>query len=120
MTRPRLALAGVSKSERHGVVAGVSDAISAAGGWIVDHTQFSNIAIALRFALPPGGLDELRRRIAAAGVRLDAASLASLQAMAGTPATGGEGVGEEIAASINITFLHGEPDLRQVVPAVPG
>ena len=28
--------------------------------------------------------------------------------------------GEEIAVSLNVTFIHNEPDLRQVVPAIPG
>ena len=116
MAQLQLALVSVTKGERYRVTAAVSAAISDAGGWIVDHTQFSNIAITIRFALPPRGLDDLRRQIAAAGVRLDSSSLASLEAMAGEPLADGE----EIAVSLNVTFIHNEPDLRQVVPAIPG
>ena len=116
MRQRPLSLLGVTRTERHKAIARVGDAIAAAGGWIADHTLFSNTAINIRFALPPGGLDELLRGIAAAGVRLDEASVASIR-----QASGGSGdEGNEIAASVNITFIHDEPDLLQVVPPIPG
>ncbi len=111
-----LFLLGITRHERHRVIAEIGEAISAAGGWIVDHTSFSNIAIAIRFSLPPRGLDEWRRRIEASGVRLDEASLAHLR-QAFEDALEND---EEMSASLNVTFIHDEPDLRQVVPAVPG
>ena len=116
MKQRPLSLLGVTRTERHKAIAGVGDAIAAAGGWIVDHTLFANTAINIRFALPPSGFDELLRGIAAAGVRLDEASVASLRQAAG----GSGDEGDEIAASVNITFIHDEPDLLQVVPPIPG
>ena len=116
MKQRPLSLLGVTRTERHRAIAAVGDAIAAAGGWIVDHTLFSNAAINIRFALPPRELDEWLRRIAAAGVKLDDASVASIRQAAG----GSGDEGDEIRASVNITFIHDEPDLLQVVPPIPG
>lgn len=114
--RPILSLSGVTKRERHLVTSEVSNVISAQGGWIGDHSLFSNIAIAVRFFVPRRELDGLQRGIAEAGIRLDDASLACLrQALQGA-----QDGGDEIAVSINITFIHDEPDLRRTVPAIPG
>ncbi|MDZ5649695.1 hypothetical protein [Nitrospirillum sp. BR 11828] len=115
--RPRpLMLAAITRCERHQATAAVADAIMAAGGWLVDSTQFSNLAMALRFVLPAEGLTPWAAAVAGAGVRLDEDSRARLVAQAAishTPDT-------EITAALNLTFLHDEPDLRQTVPAIPG
>lgn len=116
MRRQFLMLEGVTKRARHEVTIDIRDAISSAGGWIIDQTFFSNIAVATRFSLPPRGLGELERCVAAAAVGLDDQSLARLrQAMDDSPAAE-----PEVTASLNITFSHNEPDLRQEIPAVPG
>ena len=111
-----LMISGVTKAERHNVTSEVNNAVSAAGGWIIDHTLFSNIAITLRFSLPSQRLDEWRRRVVAAGVRLDEDSLAKVRALmekaAPRPA--------DLTVSFNVTFIHDEPDLRREIPAVPG
>lgn len=116
MKRRPLSLMGATRNERHQVIADVGEAIATAGGWIVDHALFSNVAVTIRLVLSPKRLGELQRLIAAAGVRLDDASLAEIsQAMS---VAGGED--DEIAASMNVTFVHDEPDLRREVPPIPG
>jgi hypothetical protein len=56
MKQHPLSFLGTTRTERHKAIAGVSDAITAAGGWIVDHALFSNTAITIRFVLPRRGL----------------------------------------------------------------
>lgn len=116
MRQEFLPISGMTTADRHQVPSDVTRAISATGGWVADHTQFSNIAITIQFSLPSRGLDEFRKRIAEAGIRLNKDSLAKLQAMAARPSPGPKDVG----VSLNITFIHNEPDLRKEIPPVPG
>lgn len=109
-------LSGVTHENRHQVSADINDAVVAAGGWITDHTFFSNIATTFRAVLAPSGLAAFRDRIAAIGVHLDAESTEKLAALIENQ----RGLPEEIPASLNVTFIHDEPDLRREVPAVPG
>ena len=112
MRRRPMMLSAVTRGDRHQTTADIDAAVSSAGGWIVDHALFSNIAASIRFAVPLPGLAELRRRLVAANVGLDEESLAALDAC---PA--GE---DEISVTLSVTFVHDEPDLRREIPAVPG
>lgn len=116
MRQQFLMISGVTSADRHQATTDVNDAISAAGGWVVDHTLFSNIAIAIQFSLPSKKLDELRDRVIAASIKLDDDSIAKIQAM------GKQSLNKpkDVAATLNITFIHDEPDLRREIPAVPG
>lgn len=109
-------MSGVSRANRHQVTANINDAISATGGWVINHTLFSNITITIQCSLPAKRLDEFRDQVITAGVRLDDDSIAKCQAMVTKHAA--EPI--DITASLNITFIHDEPDLRREVPAVPG
>ncbi|WP_049974705.1 hypothetical protein [Azospirillum sp. B4] len=115
--RPRiLTLSAITRRERHQATQAVIDAITDAGGWLADSTQFSNMAMALRFAVPAAGVVAWAGALAAAGVRLDTDSQARL-AECGASCLSPDA---EIPAALNLTFLHEEPDLRQAVPAIPG
>lgn len=109
-------ISGVTKADRHQVTADVNNAISAAGGWVVNHTLFSNIAITIQFSLPSRRLDEFLDRVIAASVKLDDDSIARIRAMDEKPSP----KPADVTASLNITFMHNEPDLRRENPAVPG
>lgn len=109
-------MSGVTKADRHQVTADVNDAISGTGGWVINHTLFSNIAITIQFSLPSQRLVEFRDRVIAASVKLDDDSIAKVQAMAGRHSP----KPIDIAASLNITFIHNEPDLRREISAIPG
>jgi hypothetical protein len=97
----------------------LQDALSAigdAGGWLLSHTLFSNMAATLRGEIPQSGLGTLRDSLQSAGVKLDDESLARISA-ASPPASL---IGTDRLVVLSITFLHNQPDLRQDVPAVPG
>jgi len=116
MRQEILMISGVTKADRHQVTADVNDAISAAGGWVVNHMLFSNIAITIQFSLPSQRFDEFRDQVIAASVKLDDDSLAKIRAVIEKHVPWPV----DVTAALNITFVHNEPDLRQVIPAVPG
>lgn len=109
-------LSGVSKANRYDVTAEVDRAIMGLGGWISGHGLFSNTVVTFRFAFPAAQFPALADRLAASGVRLDETSLARIAAIAAENSAGTE----DVAASVAVTFIHDEPDLRQPVPDVPG
>lgn len=117
MTTEFLSLAGMTTADRHRVTAEIGDAVSGTGGWIMNHTLSSNIALAIRCSIPSHRLGDFRDRVIAAGVKLDDASLAGLQALIGKP---GAAAAADISTTLNVTFIHDEPDLRRIIPAVPG
>ncbi|SJZ37275.1 hypothetical protein SAMN02745126_00702 [Enhydrobacter aerosaccus] len=116
MRRKLLNLSGVTKVERHQAVTAASEAISASGGWIIDHTLFSNIMATIRFALPVEEQEALKERLKAGGIGLEAdASGDSKQ-----QGTDRSLPSAEIVGSLTITFIHNDPDLLIEVPAIPG
>ncbi len=61
-------LTGVTHANRHQVTAEINDAVVSCGGWVTDHTFFSNIATNFRMVLAPQGLARFRDLVVAAGV----------------------------------------------------
>ncbi|HWU65011.1 MAG TPA: hypothetical protein VN112_23570 [Ensifer sp.] len=115
--RPRIImLTGITHANRHQVTAEINDAVVSAGGWVTDHTFFSNIATNFRMVLAPQGLARFRELVVKAGVHLDDESETTLVDLMSNE----KGLPEELPASLNVTFIHDEPDLRREVPAVPG
>ncbi len=64
-------LTGVTHANRHQVTADINDAVVASGGWVSDHTFFSNIATNFRLVLEPQGLATFPGLVIKAGVHLD-------------------------------------------------
>lgn len=111
-----LRLATVTRRDRHLATDQVADAVSAAGGWIDGHNQFSNKMTTLRFTLPASGLELLRRRLADIALGLTEETAAALD----MAIAAGHDPEREVSASFQLTFIHDEPDLRIDIPAVPG
>ncbi len=100
-----LHLQGSTRVERHALVDIVEEAIRVTGGWILDFHQYSNISLVLEVEIPPGRLAGLVRLLEAGGVRFSPA-----------PALADR---EEVAAvlgTLQITFIHDEPDLHVATP----
>ncbi|WP_193185400.1 hypothetical protein [Nisaea sediminum] len=114
MRAPRLMIAGVTRQNRHGIIASVGRLVTGAGGWIVDHALFSNVAATIRAEIPRPGLTGFGAGLLELGVALDRESAESLSAAAGRPDD------DDLVVSLSLTFLHDEPDLKHPVPAVPG
>ncbi len=100
-----LHLQGSTRVERHALVDIVEEAIRATGGWILDFHQFSNISLVLEVEIPPRRLDQLLRLLEGGGIRFQ--PMPEMRP------------GEEddaVLGTLQITFVHDEPDLHVPTP----
>lgn len=114
MRTPRIRFEAITRTERFVVVENASAAVQAAGGWIDDVTFFSNLSVVITFSLPPGTSDAFLEALAMSGLRVGAAAAAALKAAESQPDI------DTIGCSLQITFVHSDPDLRRTIPVVPG
>lgn len=111
----RLLINGVTRLERQTAISAATQAVQDSQGWIDDVHFFSNVAVNIRCVVPAGSVDGLVERLGKLPLGLGAADMAVLTCAASpVPA------GEELQFSLQITFVHDEPDLRRHVPSVPG
>ena len=119
-----LRLNGFTRDERHEMIARVQRAFAESNGSIIDFKMFSNVSLNILFELPARRIGELANALSATGLRLSAESrelLVDWQKRYGEDATADSAfVQTEVAGSLQITFLHHEPDLRLEVPPIPG
>jgi hypothetical protein len=112
MRSPLIPLAAITRENRLIATDAAKDAISACGGWIDDFRMFSNKMTSIRFEMPAAQAGLLAETLEHAHVRLDPESHERLQAVAGRDG--------DVKLTLQITFIHDEPDLRREVLAVPG
>lgn len=104
--RPILRFDVVVTMDRNAALTAAADALGGAGGWIVDHSLFSDVMAVIRFALPGDRLGDFGRRLGASGLTLDPV------------ATDGPS-SDEVAGLLTLTFAQGTGDLKRDVPAFP-
>ncbi len=102
-------------SDRHAIIEVVKDAIRAGGGDILDFRFFSNISICLNFELPAGRLNSLYENLLALDLQFYESSLKVMQQEVTPPDPA-----RDVIATLQITFIHSEPDLRIPVLPIPG
>lgn len=104
------------------MIARVRRAFAESNASIVDFKMFSNVSLNLLFELPARRIGELSAALSATNLRLSAESrelLAAGQKRYEEDA-GVASQQAEVAGSLQITFIHHEPDLRLEVPPIPG
>jgi hypothetical protein len=111
-----LRLAAVTAHPRHTLVAQLSEALNGLGS-VLDSHPFSTLALAIQFEVSPRLVAQLKPTLLALPLAFSDASLAALTALDQASATD---LPPEITGSLNVTFVHTEPDLHQHIPAVPG
>lgn len=115
-----LQLNGMTTVERHTMIERVKAALGESGAYILDFHMFSNAVLVLQFEVPRDRLAQLGPAIAATGLRLEQRSQELLAAWAKESKARGAGEARDIPGSLQITFIHNEPDLIVEVPMVPG
>jgi hypothetical protein len=96
-------------------------AITESGGWILDFKQFSNVSVCISFEIPAHNLEKLHRVLKAIDLSLTKESDEALSSYNDLQNHSFAGPSEsDISATLQITFIHNEPDLRRDVPAIPG
>ncbi|MDH4413774.1 MAG: hypothetical protein QE484_10725 [Rhizobium sp.] len=103
-------LTAVTRVERKAATSFVFDTVNRLGGWIDDVHMYSNLMNAIRLTLPAGAFAAFIEALQAGGIAVDPP----------------EGLGDirdpavERMATLQLTFIHDEPDLKRELPAVPG
>lgn len=115
MTISKVNLAAVTRAERKSVITSASEAVQACAGWIDDVNFFSNLSIAIRCYVPSAKATLLGERLEKIGLSLDGTGRDAL-----ARATAENEPASELLCFLSITFFHDEPDMRQIVPSVPG
>jgi len=110
-----LRLDGFTRAERIGMTNRVGEAINQAGAWITDFHLYSNILICINFQVSIANLERLSATLEASGLQLSQESLEQLM-----PNKDPMLKEQELVGTLQITFVHNEPDLLRHVPAVPG
>lgn len=103
-------LTAVTRVERKAATSLVFDTVNRLGGWIDDISMYSNLMNTIRLTLPAGAFADLSAALEAGGIAVDLPD--RLFGIRDPQA--------EQMATLQLTFIHDEPDLRREVPSVPG
>ena len=113
---PSIRLNGATRADRLTCTAKIREIIVAeCHGWIGDFYQYSNTSLCLHFEIPAGSLAVLRDALREAGIGFGSDAEQAYRSLSRVV-----GNSEAIACTLQITFIHNEPDLRRNIPAVPG
>jgi hypothetical protein len=103
------------------MISRVKEAILMGGGFIQDFHMFSNLSICLNFKLTIGKLDKLYDALKSTGLQLSEERARLLvNCCKGLEQLEEKARASEVTATLAITFIHNEPDLRIEVPPIPG
>ena len=103
------------------MISRVREAISQGGGYICDFHMFSNASICINFEVAAGKIGKLYSSLAATGLRLNRESHDLLAVCRDQSEQLDEkSRAADVAGTLQITFIHGEPDLKIECPPIPG
>lgn len=112
--RPKpISFQAITRQDRHHVMELVEQAISKAHGWIEDSQFYSNKMATIRFVMDGRQCDAFCAFLRGCDIAVEC--VGDTQSMTADPV-----FLTELPATIQLTFIHDQPDLRQVIPAVPG
>lgn len=105
-------LSAITKQERNAFTTFVLDSISNLGGWVDDVHMYANIMTTIRFTIAENKILPF--------LEVLATKEATVQLVRGELNVLENANSSERSGSIQITFVHNDPDLKRDVPAVPG
>ena len=108
-----LQLNASTHDERHAMTWRVKQALQDAGAGITDARFFSNVSLVLSFEIDTSEVARLGALLGTTGLALADASNAAI-------AKAAHATERETSGTLQITFVHDEPDLERDVPNVPG
>jgi hypothetical protein len=121
MTENFLRINGITRRDRHEMISRAKEAILRGGGFVVDFHMFSNLSICLNFEISTGKICDLFIALKSTELQLTEESHALLADYCRrAEQLSAEQRASEVAGTLEITFIHNEPDLRIAVPPVPG
>jgi hypothetical protein len=108
-----------TRADRNEVILLASEAINSSGGWVIDSKLFSNVSINLSFEIELKNIRRLNQALKDIDIRLTEKSRAALDEL-GERASNANEPAADVAGTLQITFIHNEPDLRIEIPPIPG
>lgn len=117
--RKFLRLNATTWEDRHRVIESAKDAIAGNGGWILDFKFFSNVSVMISFELPQQNIMAFRDALSKMELQLSESGLVAIGELAEQETAPAE-LPACLNATLQITFIHNEPDLRIPVPMIPG
>ena len=115
-----LQLHGVTRVNRQEMITRVKEAILQGGAYITDFHMFSNRAICINFEVSVGNIEKLYSSLRRQAF-LNQESHDLLADCCDRLAQFGERAkAADVVGTLEITFIHNEPDLRIEVPSIPG
>jgi len=115
-----LRLIAFTRENRTEMIARVRDAFSASGGWITDFHEFSNVSLCLNFEVPTQKTSELCTALRATGLELTQENQVAPSAASSPHPPTSDLAASDSVGTLQVTFIHNEPDLIIPVPSIPG
>jgi hypothetical protein len=114
-----LRLNSITDAPRHEVMFHINEAFLKCGGGFIDFHMFSNNSFSVNFILPSRKVSRFHSLATEAGVRFTEESILLLEQYesAHEEAAGNE---NELSGTMQICFVHHDPDLRIEIPPIPG
>lgn len=114
-------LSSVTSVNRHEMISRVKEAISKGGGYITEIHMFSNAAVCINFEVSINSIGNFYTSLVSTSLRLDPESCDLLAGCSQKLKELEDGFkAADVMGTLNITFIHNEPDLRIKVPPIPG
>jgi hypothetical protein len=111
----------LTRADRHATIPALRDAVIKSGGWITDARFFSNTSVCINLEIGLRHVPEFRAALGRLRLSLSEESLSALEDLGRLAAAAGERDAEaEVVGTLQVTFIHDEPDLIIEVPPIPG
>ena len=115
-----LQLHGVTRVDRHEMISRVKDAILQGGAYITDFHMFSNTAICINFEVLVANIAKLYSSLTQQGFLTQESHDLLAGCCTQLAELGERAKATDVVGTLEITFIHEEPELRIEVPPIPG
>lgn len=111
-----LRINGVIRQNRHEAVDKVKEAISGSGAWVLDFKMYANISICIFFEISARDVAKLHILLLETQIKLSDESVQALTESDNAQRSIPDDQVPDWKSSLEITFVHNEPDLIRDVP----
>jgi hypothetical protein len=102
------------------MISQVRTRMETSSAWVVDVKLFSNMSVCFNFEIPINRTERLREALSEIALHLTSESQDSFASLHRESGVEYPQSTDNISGSLQITFIHNEPDLRIEVPRIPG
>lgn len=110
-----------TRDDRNEMINRANQVISKSGGWLLDHKMFSNKTINLIFEIAQGNLGNLLPSLEESKFKIIDESRVLLKSFAqDVMQLKPEALDKTVIGTLQVTFMHNDPDMRIENPPIPG